>query len=75
MFWIKLFVSSEIIEKQTEKEFLNKIGKLGQNDNCYEIRKNSQEMQKKKSLMLYFSVKKSRQKKHEKNATKDIDEK
>ena len=44
MFWIKLFVSSEIIEKQIEKEFLNKIGKLGQNDNCYEIRKNSQEM-------------------------------
>ena len=48
------FVSSEIFERQIEEEFLNKIGKLDQNDDYYEARKNSLEIQKKKSLMLYF---------------------
>ena len=48
------FVSSEIFERQIEEEFPNKIGKLDQNDDYYEARKNSLEIQKKKSLMLYF---------------------
>ena len=48
------FVSSEILEWQIEEEFLNKIGKLDQNDDYYEARKNSLKIQKKKSLMLYF---------------------
>ena len=42
------FVSSESLERQIEKEFLNKIAKLDQNDNYYEATKNSLEIQKKK---------------------------
>ena len=48
------FVSSEILERQIEEEFLNKIAKLDQNDDHYEARKNSLKVQKKKSLMQYF---------------------
>ena len=58
------FVSSESLERQIEKEFLNKIAKLDQNDNYYEATKNSLEIQKKKELGTVFSMKKSKQKKH-----------
>ena len=60
------FVSSEILERQIEEEFLNKIGKLDQNADYYEERKNSLEIHKKKELDAVFSMKKSRQKKHKK---------
>ena len=42
------FVSSKIFERQIEEEFQNKIGKLDQNDDYYEARKNSLKIQKKK---------------------------
>ena len=61
---ISNFVSSESLERQIEKEFLNKIAKLDQNDNYYEATKNSLEIQKKKELGAVFSMKKSKQKKH-----------
>ena len=48
------FVSSESLEREIEEEFLNKNGKLDQNDNYYGARKNSLKIQKKKSLVLYF---------------------
>ena len=54
------FVSSEIFERQIEEEFQNKIGKLDQNDDYYEARKNSLEIQKKKELDAVFSMKKSK---------------
>ena len=57
------FVSDEILEGEIKEEFLNKIAKLDQNDNYYEARKNSIEIQK-KELDAVFSMKKSRQKKH-----------
>ena len=34
------FVSSEIVEKKIEEEFPNRFGKLDQNNNYYETRKN-----------------------------------
>ena len=60
------FVSSEILERQIEEEFLNKIGKLDQNENYYEARKNSLEILKKMELDAVFSIKKSKQKKPQK---------
>ena len=63
---ISNFVLSEILERQIEEEFLNKIGKLDQNADYYEERKNSLEIHKKKELDAVFSMKKSRQKKHKK---------
>ena len=59
------FVSSEILERQIQEEFWNKIAKLDQNDDFYETRKNSLEIQK-KELNAVFSLKKSRQRKHKK---------
>ena len=56
-------VSSEILKRQNEGEFLKKIKKLDQNDDYYEARKNSLEIQKKKSDAI-FSMKNSKQKKH-----------
>ena len=46
---ISNFVSSEILERQIEEEFLNKIGKLDQNDDYYEARKNTLEILKKRA--------------------------
>ena len=69
------FVSSEILERQNEGEFLNKIGKLNQNSNYYEARKNSLEILKKEKLDAVFSIKKSKQKKNLKNTIEGIDEK
>ena len=69
------FVSSEILESQIEEEYLNEIANLDPNDACFEARKSSLEIQKKKEIDLLFSMKKSRQKKTQKNSIKDIDEK
>ena len=62
------FVSSEILESQIEEEYLNKIANLDPNDEYFEARKSSLEIQKKKEIDLLFSMKKSRQKKHKKTA-------
>ena len=58
------FASYEILERETEEEFLNRIGKLDQNDDYYEARKNSIKLQKKKELDAVFSMRKLRQRKH-----------
>lgn len=57
------FVSSGILEKQIQEEFRNKIAKLDPNDDYYETRKNSLEIQK-KELDAVFSLRKSRQRKN-----------
>ena len=62
---ISNFASYEILERETEEQFLNRIGKLDQNDDCYEESKNSIKLQKKKELDAVFSMRKLRQKKHE----------
>ena len=69
------FVSSEILESQIEEEYLNEIANLDPNNAYFEARKSSLEIQKKKEIDLLFSMKKSRQKKTQKNSIKDIDEK
>ena len=69
------FVSSEILESQIEEEYLNEIANLDPNDAYFEARKSSLEIQQKKEIDLLFSMKKSRQKKTQKNSIKDIDEK
>ena len=69
------FVSSEILESQIEEEYLNEIANLDPIDAYFEARKSSLEIQKKKEIDLLFSMKKSRQKKTQKNSIKDIDEK
>ena len=51
---ISNFVSSEILERQIEEEFLNKIGKLDENDDYYEARKNSLEILKKRAWCCIF---------------------
>ena len=67
------FASSEILERQIEEEFLNKIAKLDQNDNYYEASKNSLELQKKKLDTVF--PRKNQAKKGIKNTIKDTDEK
>ena len=59
-------VSSEYLERHVEKEFFNKITRLDPNDEYYNARKSSLEIQKKKELDAVFSMKNSRQKKHKK---------
>ena len=63
---ISEFVSSEYLERLIEKDFSNKIARLDPNDEYYDARKNSLEIQNKKELEAVFSMKKSRQKKHKK---------
>ena len=61
---ISEFVSTEILERQIEEEFPNKLCALDPQDEYYEARKNSLEIKKKKELDAVFSMIKSRQKKH-----------
>ena len=51
---ISEFVSSECLKRQIEEEFSSKVARLDPNDEYYDARKNSFEIQKKKNLMLYF---------------------
>ena len=51
---ISEFVSSECLERQIEEEFSSKVARVDPNDEYYDARKNSFEIQKKKNLMLYF---------------------
>ena len=73
--YIAEFVSSELLERQIEEEFSHKIPSLDPQDEYYEATKNSLEFQRKKELDPIFSMKMSRQKKHEKHSIKDIDKK
>ena len=69
------FVSSELLQKQIEEEFLNKICALNQNAEYFEARKSYLKLQEKKELDTVYSMKKSRQIKHKKNTIKNIDQK
>ena len=60
------FVSSEYLERLIEEELSNKIVRLDLNDEYYDVKKNSLEIQNKKELEAVFLMKKSRQKKHKK---------
>ena len=55
------FVSSEHLEHQIEEKFSNKIAALDPQDEYYEARKNSLELQRKKELDSIFSMRKSHQ--------------
>ena len=55
------FLSSEYLEHQIEEEFSNKIAALDPQDEYYEARKNSLELQRKKELDSIFSMRKSHQ--------------
>ena len=54
---INEFVSSEILERQTEDKFLNKIGSLDPNDECYEASKNFFELKRKRARLGVFHEK------------------
>ena len=54
------FVLSEILERQIEEEFLNKLCSLDPQDEHYKARKNSLEIQKRRDLDAVVSMKKSR---------------
>ena len=60
------FVSSEYLERLIEEKFSNKIVRLDLNDEYYDAKKNSLEIQNKKELEAVFLMKKSRQKKYKK---------
>ena len=62
------FVSTEILKRWIEEEFLNRLYALNMQDEFYKARKNSLEIKKKKKKELdaVFSMKKSRQKKPKK---------
>ena len=47
------FVSSEILERQIEEEYLHKIANLNTNDEYFETRKNSSKIQKKKETWFF----------------------
>lgn len=70
---ISEFVSSELLKRQIQEEFANKLAALDSQGEYYE--KNSLEVQKMKELNSVFSMKKSRQKAHTKDLVKDIEEK
>ena len=61
------FVLSEILERQIEEEFLNKLCSLDPQDEHYKARKNSLEIQKRRDLDAVVSMKKSRQNKTKKH--------
>ena len=70
---ISEFISSELLKRQIQEEFANKLAALDSQGEYYE--KNSLEVQKMKELNSVFSMKKSRQKAHTKDLVKDIEEK
>ena len=55
---ISKFFSSEYLERQTKETLSNKIARLDPNDEYYDARKNSLEIQKKEELDAVFSMKK-----------------
>ena len=68
-------MSSEILERQVEKEYLNKFSKLDPQDEYFDAEKIHGKFRKKKDFNANFSIKKSRQKKHRKKPMKDIEQK
>ena len=69
------FVSSEILERQIEEEYLNEFASLDSQDEYFDVRKNSLLIQKKKELDAVFSMKKVRQKRHKKTLSKTLTKK
>ena len=69
------FVSSELLDRQVEDEFLDKICTIDQQDEFYSTKKIISKFTKKKELDAVYSIKKSRQKKHKKDSIKTIEQK
>ena len=60
---ISKFVSTEILDREIEEEFLRKLYALDNQVNITKLKKNSLEIQKKEELDAVFSLKKSKTKK------------
>ena len=69
------FVLTKILKSQIEEEFLNKICPLDTQDEFYEAKKNSLEIQKKKRAGLRVLDEKIKANKNKKKSIKDIDQK
>ena len=68
------FISSEILERQLEEEYLNKFAKLDPQDEYFDAKKKFIRNSEKKDFDSIFSMKKSRQK-TQKSSIKDIEQK
>ena len=55
-------ISSRLLERQIEEEYLHKISKLDPQDEHFQARKYSLELQNKKGLDFCFSMESSKQK-------------
>ena len=68
------FVSSELLERQVEEEFLDKICTIDQQDEFYSTKKIISKFTKKKNSMLCIQSK-NPDKKHKKDSIKTIEQK
>ena len=63
---ISEFVSSKLLESEIDETMDNKIAALDQNETFFETRKNSLEVERKQKLDSVYSMRKSKQMRHEK---------
>ena len=70
---ISSFFSSDHLQIQINEDFDNKIAKLNRNDEFYESKKNSLEIEGIKQLDALKSLKKTRQKNHKRDTFKKVD--
>ena len=71
---ISHFFSTDNLKIQINEDFDNKIPKLDINDDFYESRKNSLEIERTKQLDALKSVKKSKQKNYKRDTFKEVDQ-
>ena len=71
---ISHFFSTDHLKIQVNEDFDNKTAKLDINDDFYESRKNSLEIERRKQLVALKSVKKSKQKNHKRDTFKEVDQ-
>ena len=67
---ISEFVSSKLLESEIDETIDNKIAALDQNETFFETRKNSLEVERKQKLDSVYSMRKSKQMRHEKKTSK-----
>ena len=72
---ISQFVPTKLLEREIEETFENKVARLDQKDEFYDVKENSFRIQRKKDLDGVLSMKFSKKKYHKKNTIREIDEK
>ena len=68
------YFSPDHLQMQINEDFVNKLGKINTQDECYEAKENSLEIERKKQLDSVESLTKKRVKNHKKRAFKGVGE-